>query len=260
MKQKSWLVKPSTKAFIQEARKTPDYSLFDLLHGYLYARWPYLYIGIAIGEHPWAKRLAPLGALFARWMVHRKKQSPPEAQINFADTYHGKVAPLETATRLVMVNEPISVPDLEQVIPYKRARALILQHPDHIVALNCPCRVAHKNPCLPLDVCLIVGEPFASFVMEHHPDKARWISAEEAAEILKAEDERGHVHHVFSRMPCCNAFTPSATVARAAAGPCRRSAMACPCWLLRAMWLRLMKVCAWGVAPAPITVSLAHWK
>ncbi len=197
MKLRNWLVKPSTRSFVQEARKTPDYSLFDLLHGYLYARWPYLYIGIAIGEHPWAKRLAPLGALFGQWTVRRKKKSPPEAQMNFADTYHGKVTPLETATRLVMVNEPISVPDLEQVIPYKRARALILQHPDHIVALNCPCRVARKNPCLPLDVCLIVGEPFASFVVEHHPDKARWISAEEAAEILKAEDERGHVHHVF---------------------------------------------------------------
>jgi ferredoxin len=46
-------------------------------------------------------------------------------------------------------------------------------------------------------VCLIVGEPFASLVVEHHPERSRWISQEEAAGILQAEDERGHVHHAF---------------------------------------------------------------
>lgn len=194
---REWFVKPSTRAFLEEARKTPDYSFFDLLHGYIYGRWPHLYIGIAIGEHPWAKRLAPLAALFERWAAPSKKDAPPEEQVSFADTYHGKAVPLETATRLVTINEPVTIPDLEQVIPYKRARSLILKHPDHIVALNCPCRAARENPCLPLDVCLIVGEPFASFVMEHSPDKARWVSPEEAVNIIQAEDERGHVHHVF---------------------------------------------------------------
>jgi len=29
-------VKPSTRAFIAEARKTPGYSFTDLLHGYIY--------------------------------------------------------------------------------------------------------------------------------------------------------------------------------------------------------------------------------
>ena len=55
-----------------------------------------------------------------------------------ADEYHGKTIPLETATQLVMVNEPVNIPDLEHVIPYKQARALILQNPDHIVALELP--------------------------------------------------------------------------------------------------------------------------
>jgi ferredoxin len=78
-----------------------------------------------------------------------------------------------------------------------RARDLILKNPDHILALDCPCRSARENPCLPLDVCLIVGEPFASFVTEHHPSRSRRISVDEAVEILQAEDERGHVHHAF---------------------------------------------------------------
>ena len=55
----SW-PRPSTRAFIREARRMPGYSLFDWLHGYVYSRWPYLYIGIGTGEHPLAKRGKPI--------------------------------------------------------------------------------------------------------------------------------------------------------------------------------------------------------
>ena len=124
----------------------------------------------------------------------------------YADGYHGKVMPLAAATRLVQVNEPLRLPDLEKIIPYQRARDLILLNPDHIVALDCPCRSARPDPCLPLDVCLIVGEPFASMVSEHHPQTTRWISQAEAAEILQAEDARGHVHHAFFKDAMLNRF------------------------------------------------------
>jgi ferredoxin len=72
-----------------------------------------------------------------------------------------------------------------------------MQDPQHITVLDCPCRSARANPCLPLDVCLIIGEPFAGFILEHHPTRARRISAEEATAILEQEDRRGHVHHAF---------------------------------------------------------------
>lgn len=191
------IIKPSTRAFIAEARKTPNYSWFDLLHGYIYGRWTYLYIAIGTGRHPLAKRLAPLAAWFEKRVTRGGKQNAATDAVTIADTYHGKALPLETARQLVLVNEEINVPDLEQVIPYRRARAIILKNPNHIVALDCPCRSAKPNPCRPLDVCLVVGEPFASFVMEHNPGKARWITKQEAVEILEAEDRRGHVHHAF---------------------------------------------------------------
>jgi ferredoxin len=189
---KSFFIKPSTEAFYMEANKIAGFSWFDRLHSYVYGRWTYLYISIGTGQHPVAKKLAPILSLRPK----RKNKTETENR-GMADEYHGKAIPLETATQLVLVNEPVDIPDLEQVIPYKRARALILQNPDHIVALNCPCRSARENPCLPMDVCLVVGEPFASFVSEHHPDKTRWITQEQAVAILKAEDERGHVHHAF---------------------------------------------------------------
>jgi ferredoxin len=97
----------------------------------------------------------------------------------------------------VTIKEDISLVDLEQVIPYSQARDIVLKNPDHIVALECPCRAYHPNPCEPLDVCLIVGEPFAGFVAEHHPRRSRWITSQEAIDILRAEDKRGHAHHAF---------------------------------------------------------------
>jgi Pyruvate/2-oxoacid:ferredoxin oxidoreductase delta subunit len=190
-------VKPSTRAFIEEARKTPGYSLLDFIHGYIYGRWPYFYIGVGKGKHSAAKWLAPLGGLLDRLLTRQKKDEPAEEAIGFADTYHGKAVPLEEAKKLVLIDEEIEIPDLEQVIPYKRARSIVMKNPDRIVALDCPCRAAMENPCTPIDVCLIVGDPFASFIREHQPERSRWISRDEAVQILKAEDERGHVHHAF---------------------------------------------------------------
>jgi Pyruvate/2-oxoacid:ferredoxin oxidoreductase delta subunit len=197
MKLKNPFVKPSTRAFIDEARKVPGYSFFDFLHGYVYGRWPYLYIGIGTGEHPLSKWFAPLAGWFNNLVTKKRRDEPAGSKIGFADTYHGKAVPLETAKQLVLINEEIKIPDLEQVIPYKRARSIIMKNPDRIVALDCPCRSARANPCLPLDVCLIVGDPFASFIREHQPERSRWITRDEAIAILQAEDECGHVHHAF---------------------------------------------------------------
>ncbi len=85
----------------------------------------------------------------------------------------------------------------EQVIPYDKARDLIIQNPDQICVIECPCRSTVENPCLPLDVCIVIGEPFVSIVMEKSFDNPRRITQEEAVAILKAEDERGHIHTAF---------------------------------------------------------------
>ena len=196
------LPRQSTRAFVREARRTPGYSLFDWLHGYVYGRWTYLYIGIGTGEHPLAKLARPavgwVDALIrSKASESARENTGADTSVEFADTYHGKVMTLEGATQLVRVGRDVDLGDLEQIIPYALARDIVLQHPDHIIALQCPCRVSRPNPCQPLDVCLIVGEPFASFTAEHHPQRTRWITQDEAERILTEEHERGHVHHAF---------------------------------------------------------------
>jgi len=187
----------STRAFTREAHRTPGFSFFDWLHGQVYLRWLYLYIGIGTGEHPLARAFGPLVRRLSPLFSPRPTDHQNPDRVTFADTYHGKVVPLEAAKRLVTVQQEITLTDLEQVIPYTRARDIVLRNPDHIVVLECPCRASRPNPCQPLDVCLIIGEPFASFIAEHHPRRSRWITQEEAVEILRAEQERGHVSHAF---------------------------------------------------------------
>ena len=191
------LVRPSTRALIREGQRTPGYSLFDLLHGYVYGRWPYLYIGTATGENALSRLLSAVVFVLARVFPALRGGPQQPGQVTFADTYHGKVMPLASAKRLVTVQQEIRLTDLERVIPYARARDIVLQDPEHVVLLECPCRAGRADPCLPLDVCLIVGEPFASFVAEHHPRRSRWITQQEAVAVLQAEHERGHVHHAF---------------------------------------------------------------
>jgi ferredoxin len=177
---------------MREAGRVPGFTGFDRLHAYVYGRWTYLYIAIGVGEHPIARLLGPV----LRWLQPRPRPGSPPRPTS-ADGYHGKVIPVDTARRLVRVMEPVTVADLERVIPYPVARSLILRQPDHLVALECPCRAARPDACQPLDVCLIVGEPFASFVVEQHPQRSRWITPAEAEAVLEAEHRRGHVQHAF---------------------------------------------------------------
>ncbi len=193
---KKWL-QPSTRAFFTEKSKESHDSFTSRMHGYVYGRWPYLYISLATGRHPWSRPVTKL--LRAARVLSRSSSSRAmtRGRIKFAQGYHGKVLPVQEAKRLVQINKSLDLGDLEQVIPYDRARQIVLQNPGHIVALECPCRASSPDPCKPLQVCLIIGEPFAGFILEHHPRKGRSISQEEACFILEQEHARGHVQHAF---------------------------------------------------------------
>ncbi|MFC1926349.1 4Fe-4S binding protein [Chloroflexota bacterium] len=154
-----------------------------------------------LGFHP-LKQLHALiyGKFTPRYLWAKDKLSahlPQKAKDYLADTYHGKVMKLEDAIEFVSSHHDMKAHDLEKVIPYKYARDLILKNPDHIVAYRCACRSLKKDHCEPSDVCLIIGEPFAGLAVLMQPAKSRKISSDEAISILKAEDERGHVHTAY---------------------------------------------------------------
>ncbi len=155
----------------------------------------------SLSTMPWYKKLE--GYIYgsrAEWYlkpatwkwVHRLTSLWGEETGN---TYHSKVLVLDDARKLVRLNRPVEFRRMDHVLPYPIARDLILSGPGQKIAVfECPCRANSPNPCLPVDVCLAVGEPFASFIVEHNPGKARFISCEEAVDIVEAEEKRGHIH------------------------------------------------------------------
>jgi Pyruvate/2-oxoacid:ferredoxin oxidoreductase delta subunit len=110
--------------------------------------------------------------------------------------YHGKTLTHEDARSLVTLDRPLDVEDLEQIIPFETARRLVLDGPPDIAVIDCACRKARENPCEPLDVCMIVGQPFVDFMLDHNTS-ARRLTTEDAVQMLTEVHARGHIHSAW---------------------------------------------------------------
>jgi ferredoxin len=169
------------------------------VHFYLYSRYltHYLYkLGAPMNlvEKPPEEEIPPEIDEMIGILTHKVAREALSAETS---TYHGKVVPLELAARLVTIDEDVEIRDLDRVIPFGMAHEIVLRHPRSIAVLDCGCRLLQNEPCEPVGVCLAVGEPFVSFMVEHQVLGARTISCEEAVDILRSERERGHVHTAF---------------------------------------------------------------
>jgi len=106
---------------------------------------------------------------------------------------------LDDARKLVQVNMSVPVNNLERILPLKEAKDIVYRTPDHLVLIDCLCRRLKEKPCTPTEVCLLVGEPFASFAKKQQPDLCRDITAAEAVAILEETDRLGWTHITFNR-------------------------------------------------------------
>jgi NAD-dependent dihydropyrimidine dehydrogenase PreA subunit len=127
-------------------------------------------------------------------------------QNHVEDTYHSKVVRLEDASRFITINKDLKLRNLDQVLPFRHAKDIIIKNPQNIVAYECACRAQKKDACKPSDVCLIVGEPFVDLVRMFQPLRSRRVSPEEALRIIREEDERGHVHTAWFKTAMLDRF------------------------------------------------------
>ncbi|MGE5450064.1 MAG: DUF362 domain-containing protein [Methanomassiliicoccales archaeon] len=177
--ERSLLPRPSTRAFFGLS----NLPWLKKAEGYFYATRPDLYLKPATWK--WVLKLA--------------------ADKENGDPYHGKVIVKNDAAKIITINQSIER-DLEHILPYPVARSLILNHPlPSVGVMECPCRAQTHNSC-PRDVCLVVGEPFVSFIVEHSPSKARRLTVDEALQILEEEEERGHIHTAWFKEVMHNRF------------------------------------------------------
>ena len=178
-------LRPSTWKFMREVGLRRLLNLSGL-HGYVYGRWNKEYLKILL------KYIIPrLGPRGKKWV---------------ADHYHGKVLTSELAKAIITLDHDIPLQDLEQIIPYPLARDLVMKGPPEVAVFQCPCRQIRDKPCEPTQVCMVIGQPFVDFVIEHHPNSSRRLSQTEALELLEAEHKRGHLHSAWFKDACLDRF------------------------------------------------------
>jgi len=169
------LLRPSTRKFVRESGGWRQMlNLNVIVNGYVYARWTNQFQRLLI--YHIAPRLGPRGK---KW---------------FSDHQHHKVLTHEHAKAIINLDHDIPLRDLEQIIPYPMARNLVLKGPPDVAAYECCCRHIRTNPCQPTQVCMVIGQPFVDFILEHHPGSSRRLSQTEALQLLEDEHKRGHVH------------------------------------------------------------------
>lgn len=160
-------ISPATRSLFEQS-----HSLGQALHGWVYARFTQQYIN---------------------FLLKPRKRGSAEGSRWLSQHYHGKVLTHEHA-RAIVLNERVIRKDLEQVVPYPTAREIVLNGPPEIAAYECVCRHARPSHCQPTMVCMVVGQPMVDLILEHHPDRSRRLTQQEALDLLRAEHERGHVH------------------------------------------------------------------
>ena len=178
------LLRRSTRQMLGQS-----HGVVNALHAYVYARWTNQYVKSLIRGFPSLNTRR--GARGAKW---------------FSEHYHGKVLTEEQAEAIISAKKDIPLHDLEQIIPYPLARNLVLQGPPDVAVYECACRHARAKPCAPTLVCMVIGQPFVDFVLEHNPHSSRRLTQTEALQLLHAEHERGHVHAAWFKDVMLNRF------------------------------------------------------
>jgi Pyruvate/2-oxoacid:ferredoxin oxidoreductase delta subunit len=113
--------------------------------------------------------------------------------------YYSKVIRLENAEQLVTQEVDLHLAVPETIVPFKLARNVILNHPGAIAVGTCPCRLTNpESTCMqePMEACLFLGDPHASFIAEHNP-RFRKIEQKEAVTILEDCHKRGFVQCAY---------------------------------------------------------------
>lgn len=158
------------------------------VHGYIYYRWTTAYVAAAKRalQDGWRPRS------LRRWAGGR-----------LARSHHAKVVPASQARRLLQIDRPIELRNTELVVPYPLARDVVLDAPPRIALAECACRVAARlkgtSPadCGPVNVCLYMGEPIASFVVRHRRGRARFVDVAEATAVVDAAADGGNLHTLW---------------------------------------------------------------
>jgi NAD-dependent dihydropyrimidine dehydrogenase PreA subunit len=193
------VIREFIKKKIEGSMKDSTRGLFSL-HGWNnVGRFLHAYYYLAHLDQ-YVKVLLPGLRALDKFVPASRKEAVRSVFAFMPDRYHAKVIPLEAAKKIVTMDQDVSVsPETsKKVIPFEIANQITIRNPDSIVVMDCACRSEKKSPCQPINVCMVVGEPYATFALEHarslHP---RRLTQQEAVGLLETCHKKGHVHNAY---------------------------------------------------------------
>lgn len=181
-----------------------NYQLSDKaksLSGYLYLKYPnhfIYYSKLLMGIPNLIKPEPELDESLSELIQLIVKQVGETAHSKETSIFHSKVLQKQDAEKIIKLEEDISYKPSEKVVPYSKARNVIINSPSVISAAPCHCRNATEDSCVDKErlSCIYIGEPHASFIAEQNP-KGKYISKDEALSILDEAHKDGLVHTAY---------------------------------------------------------------
>jgi Pyruvate/2-oxoacid:ferredoxin oxidoreductase delta subunit len=107
--------------------------------------------------------------------------------------YHAKILTPNETRKILSLDHNIDYGQCEKIIPYPYANKVIIEEPEWIAAMDCPCRMGRGDDgCDYSETCIAVGKVFAELWMDHgtrfHP---RRLSQQEALDIIAKKRDEG---------------------------------------------------------------------
>jgi hypothetical protein len=103
--------------------------------------------------------------------------------------YHAKVMSFGDTKKVFELNEDIAATSEKnkKIVPFKYAYKILLQGPDYIAVMDCPCKKALGPPDWTINSCIGVGEKMSQFWIDRCGKKynARKISQDEALDLIR---------------------------------------------------------------------------
>jgi Pyruvate/2-oxoacid:ferredoxin oxidoreductase delta subunit len=116
--------------------------------------------------------------------------------------YHGKIMIHQDASKIITHNVDLVIEEglAKSVIPYNKAYNIVLRNPNSIVAVRCACRDANNHDCEPAKKCLIIGEPIASFMLDHNKNaEPERINVDNALKVLDLCRCKGYIANAYCK-------------------------------------------------------------
>jgi Pyruvate/2-oxoacid:ferredoxin oxidoreductase delta subunit len=184
-------MKQSTKALFRMQGGWGIKSIYRFLHGYWYLINIHRYLNVLFKPALFVINHFP--PIFGRFVLNQ-----------ILPYYHGKIMRTEDVKKVVNLNVDLLVEDqiAEKVVPFETARNIIIENPDHIVIVDCACRLFKgegycSSEKYGIKCCMIIGEPMASFVLDHSQSNPLKITAEEALACIEDFHQLGWAHSMF---------------------------------------------------------------